>query len=1028
MIKLPIPLRQVLESGDCVLFVGAGIGHHMRRPDNSPAPDGKALAQELNKHFDLKLETDDLAKVSKVVELRHSRQELDNFVKKALADLQPDEIVQWLTTFRWRAIYTTNYDRGIERAYELNSDAPQQAVSISATADMEYTDPRIEVPIYHLHGTPYGPSTSPIVITQTDYASYQMQRRMLWNRLRNECATSVFLYIGYSGRDPNWQLVIDEVRREFFPSEVPRSYRLDPHADPVDIEIFDSQHLETLAANLSEFKAAVDDAIGGFRPSFDLVARYKDKVPPYLEEAFRANPAMVLRLLNSWELVNAADFASPPNIKAFLNGSRPNWALIEQGRKFTRDIDESVWDRTVEFATAPSAKSTALALVAPAGYGITTCLMTLATRIMRAKVGPVFMLKEGSQILEGDVAFAAALFPDVASFFLVDQAREHAHTLAIALHQQRQTKLNCLFVIGERKNEWHMAGAKLKAEEFEIEPLSDPEINELLDFLSAENALGEMEDLDRDFQFKIVKDKHEKELLVAMKEATAGEGIGFDAIIDSEYRGIFAGDEPTSLFARELYLLVCCFYQFGVLVRDRLLSEILNQPLERLWESTGAALEGLVDFKESDAARGEFAVRARHRTIAEIVWKKCGTQERKEHLLQTAMDRLNLSYNLDKTVFEKFVRSDEVSDTFRKLEGKSRFFDSAVKRAPNDPYVLQHYARMLLRSGQPRLALTQVDSALQKDRMKRARVIRHTKGTILAQLAMDEENDDIARNWLAQGEREFQACIDSAERDEYGYSGLANLYIVWAKRSDSDDELMEYLYKAEGIISKGLGKVRIRESLLISSAEIEKVLGNDPKRIAKLLQAVASNTSSPVARYLLARAFRHDGKPQKAIQFLDPVIRSDFSAVRSYIEYVKSMIMLGEPYAKCIGTLAQCKLDGMNNPVFVGLYGGLLYMEGKHDEAKAIWEEARERGFTYEERYRVRFRPRDPHDPNKPLRLEGTISRLMPGYVFIESTKTPAFISSRTMIEGKTLHKGTKVTFEPTFSAKGSYADNLQLD
>jgi hypothetical protein len=37
---------------------------------------------------------------------------------------------RWLACFRWRAIFTTNYDRAIERAYDLNPDQPQNPVSM----------------------------------------------------------------------------------------------------------------------------------------------------------------------------------------------------------------------------------------------------------------------------------------------------------------------------------------------------------------------------------------------------------------------------------------------------------------------------------------------------------------------------------------------------------------------------------------------------------------------------------------------------------------------------------------------------------------------------------------------------------------------------------------------------------------------------------------------------------------------------------------------------------------------------------
>jgi len=77
-------------------------------------------------------------------------------------------------------------------------------------------------------------------------------------------------------------------------------------------------------------------------------------------------------------------------------------------------------------------------------------------------------------------------FPTVPCYFVIDQAREHAFTIQTALAQQRKTPSNCLFVLGERRNEWLSAKARFRAEEFDVVALSDDEINRLLDFLGSE--------------------------------------------------------------------------------------------------------------------------------------------------------------------------------------------------------------------------------------------------------------------------------------------------------------------------------------------------------------------------------------------------------------------------------------------------------------------------------------------------------------------------------------------------------------
>ena len=48
--NIPLGLRQALEAGDCVIFIGAGMGFHLWRASQQ-APDASTLAQELAEHF-----------------------------------------------------------------------------------------------------------------------------------------------------------------------------------------------------------------------------------------------------------------------------------------------------------------------------------------------------------------------------------------------------------------------------------------------------------------------------------------------------------------------------------------------------------------------------------------------------------------------------------------------------------------------------------------------------------------------------------------------------------------------------------------------------------------------------------------------------------------------------------------------------------------------------------------------------------------------------------------------------------------
>jgi hypothetical protein len=381
---LPLGLRSALETGSCVLFLGAGVGAHCHTQNGLAAPDGVQLATELATEFDIELgsEEPELAKIAEIVIVRKGgRRELDAFLTQRLADLEPDEDFLWLLSRTWRAIFTTNYDRCIQRAYEMIKDPTQQPVTFSSSADVIDFDPRFQVPIYHLHGSLFEGREPFALISQSDYARFKERRRMLFEILKTKYATNPILYVGYSHRDPNWLEVFEELREEYSPSTPPESYRVTPTTPAIDREILESQRVHTIDGGLRDFQQAVSEALGDIRVEPHKLSQLESQVPEGLRQAFEQNPAAIVRLLNAWEYANEADFASPPNTEAFLKGDHANWSLVAQGKHFERDVEALVLDECIDFFTSPKPGPRVVRLLAPAGYGVSTALMSVATSL-----------------------------------------------------------------------------------------------------------------------------------------------------------------------------------------------------------------------------------------------------------------------------------------------------------------------------------------------------------------------------------------------------------------------------------------------------------------------------------------------------------------------------------------------------------------------------------------------------------------------------------------------------------------------
>jgi tetratricopeptide (TPR) repeat protein len=998
------------------LFLGAGIGFNLLDPQGEFAPTAARLAKDLAQHFGIETDSTDLVQISSIVQLRQGRQELENFIRRRLSNLEPDPALQWVATMRWGAIFTTNYDYGIERAYELVSTVRQRPITITKTSELVDTDPRIEVPIYHLHGTLFGPTKPYIVITRNDYRDFRENRRMLFELLKEKFATSTVLYIGYSNQDPNWRQVLDEMAEDFYPSPLPRSYRIAPTTDELENELLRSQNIETINATFEEFYEAIQEVINLDNMDNDRLARERVNIPPDFLDEFDRNPAAVLRFLSSWTYVNQASFNESPNLHDFLRGDRPNLSLIAAGKTFERDIQEEVYEDLLDFATSDIDAVSADIVLAPAAYGVSTLLMTLAVQLVTDRAGQVFMLRPGRPLLEGDVEFACTLFSH-STFFFVDGAGDYSKTLYSLVTHPSPIVSHAMFFLGERLNEWRQCRIKPSTKEFSLEALSDPEINRLLDYLADNNILGALEHLDRNLQFSVIKEKHRKELLVVMREST--EGKSFDAILEDEFHGI---NDPLS---RRLYLVVCCFYQYGALVRDALLAQILGVSITELYDLTGNATEGVVLYDCINEGEGTYAARARHRIIATVVWERCSELGEREQILQTSLDALNLNYGSDKDAFEHLVRSDRLVNDISTLDGKIQFFDKACRKDPQSPYVRQHYARMFLRETRLDLALQQINAAIDLD--PRVRVLYHTKGLILSQLAFTEEGTDLARRRLVQAERSFQQGLSMYARDEYSYQGLAELYFGWAKRAPTTSDQASYIAKAEETISEGLRVVRARDSLWVISSQIQEWLGNEPASIAALVAAVESSPGSIFARYLLGRTYRKLGELDKAIEVLEPIITHHFDEFRAFVEYAVALLYLGKTYQEAINVLRHSTLYGLGDPRFIATLGGMLFMVQDFTEASSVFAETDKRNFTSKELYTVQFQPPDPNSLSEMLRIPGTVVEVRAGKAFIETSDYPRFTCPASKYNGVTMRRGLSLTFEPAFTAKGSVAIRPEL-
>ena len=188
-----------------VLLFGAGSSIP------SGAPSVKALQDHLFKAFGVESGDYTLAEQTGIIEGRiRDRSRLISELRTQFKTLRPTGSLLNLPLFKWKSIYTTNFDELIEDCYSRRG----AALNIyTCNFDFHIRSNPASVQLFKLHGTIqkdecFG-DKSRLILTQADYDLTEKYREQLYDRLKGDLAGAHLVIIGHSLADPDIRQIID---------------------------------------------------------------------------------------------------------------------------------------------------------------------------------------------------------------------------------------------------------------------------------------------------------------------------------------------------------------------------------------------------------------------------------------------------------------------------------------------------------------------------------------------------------------------------------------------------------------------------------------------------------------------------------------------------------------------------------------------------------------------------------------------------------------------------------------------------
>ena len=197
---MPIPIDQLVSEinpEQTVLLFGSGSSIP------SGAPSTMQICDYLAQHFGFESSDLNLPELSAIIERRRNRVDLIKAVRELFVGIEPTGGLLTIPRFKWKSIYTTNYDDLLEQAFR-RFDEPLAVYASNFDFDADKLPNSLR--LMKLHGSikedVSDGSKTRLIITENDYSLTEEYREYLYDSLKRDLAGADLIIIGHSLADP----------------------------------------------------------------------------------------------------------------------------------------------------------------------------------------------------------------------------------------------------------------------------------------------------------------------------------------------------------------------------------------------------------------------------------------------------------------------------------------------------------------------------------------------------------------------------------------------------------------------------------------------------------------------------------------------------------------------------------------------------------------------------------------------------------------------------------------------------------
>lgn len=876
-IQLPNGLVDAMREQRAILFLGSGASLGSKTSSGEKMPTATKLAEAIADEFlSSKFRKKDLMRVSELALSQAGSNIFNQWLRDFFEPFLPTDAHQNLGDFRWRAIFTTNYDLLVERSYKADAGSLQTLVTrVKDDQPIERMLSRYAHPVEYvkLHGCieHIHDKEIPLVLTPSSYNNHEANRQDLYGRLEGLSKEYPIIFCGHSLDDLHIRRLVENPKSQ----SRPMYYLVSPDFEDEERKMWADKRVDAISGTFADLMSALDVAL-------PALMRVPTQTSAVIEEPYRKHFKVIERESDetAFAFQKEITFLHPglpiEDVDAgrFYAGYDQSWGNI--ARDF--DVERRASHRVLEYIGSQGESGTRLGVITgAAGYGKSIALKRAAWELAVSFGEFVIWLEDDSK-LRPDVLRELHSLLGKRIYIFADRAGLNCSKIEEILALSKAESIPVTFISAERKNEWSMYCQRLEKygpEFFDIKKLSESEVTDLLGKLRVHGCEGILKGETEEKQRQMIVERLDRQLLVALYEITRGRS--FEDIVADEFSRI------TPEEAQKLYLDICTLHRFDVPVRAGVVSRISGISFRDFETELFEPLQDLV-FTNQNAITGDWEYRSRHPIVGEMVFTQvCRTDEDRRDQIVRLIDGLDTSYGSDDLALSQLIRGRNLAETFEDVSLARQVYEVAVRRNPSKPYILQQ--RTIFEYTHSRGSLEAAENAileaLEADPENHS--FLHTQAQVLRRQALVTKSDFARQSLRSQSRATLDKIND--QKNAYVLGSRARLRVdavsdaldKLRKQSSEvyEDDLADAIDQAELALHRAFNMFPSDPDFLEAEAKLKELLGDTAASTDRLQRAWQKMSRGSGVAKRLARRYLSAKKPELAIKVLSEAIERD---------------------------------------------------------------------------------------------------------------------------------------------------------